>query len=158
MIVLNLRSFWRRRIQFAQLLSSNIPMNVSQYLRLMVLSVVDMMFTISLSIFTICIGTQGVTLEPWVSWSDTHFNFGRVGIVPSIIWQGDRAFRISVELTRWSPVLCAFLFFGLFGFANEAQKHYRLAFWWVAKPFGFKPKASTNSKGSFNGYVSALST
>ncbi|KAF8884497.1 STE3-like pheromone receptor [Infundibulicybe gibba] len=153
---LTLRSFWQRRIQFNQLASSNSSMNTSRYVRLMLLALVDMMFTVPLGIYTIYIGTKGVGLAPWISWEDTHFNFARVKLVPALFWRSDPAFQTSVELTRWLPVFCAFLFFGLFGFASEAQKHYRLAFWWVAKRFGFKPTTLQNTKASIPGYVFTL--
>jgi len=41
-----------------------------------------------------------------------------------------------LELSRWSVIFCAFLFFGFFGFADEARKNYRFAFQSVAKCVG----------------------
>ncbi|KAF9007123.1 STE3-like pheromone receptor [Cyathus striatus] len=136
---LTLRGFWLRRIQFNQLMSSNSALNMSRYVRLMMLAIIDIMCTIPLGIYVIYIGNKGVTLEPWISWEDTHFDFARVGLVPALIWRSNRDLLISIELTRWLPVFCAFIFFGLFGFATEAQKHYHMFFWATLKPFGFKP-------------------
>ncbi len=138
---LTLRSFFRRRAEFAVLISSqsNSSMNTSRYLRLMILALVNMLFALPLGIYVIYIGSKGVRLAPWVSWADTHFGFSRVDKVPALIWRGDYSYEIAVELTRWLSVFCAFLFFALFGFANEAKKQYRLAFWKVAGWFGFKP-------------------
>jgi len=155
---LTLRSFWQRRAQFEQLMRSNSAMSPSRYLRLMSLALVDIFFTIPLGIYVIYIGNKGVTLSPWISWSDTHFNFGRVIQVPGAVWRSDPYFRTSVELTRWLPVACAILFFGLFGFALEAQKQYSTTFWWIANSFGFKKTSpSTALKGSSHGYVLLLS-
>ncbi|KAF8153841.1 pheromone A receptor-domain-containing protein [Crassisporium funariophilum] len=145
---LTLRSFWNRRAQFNQLISSNSSMSISRYLRLVLLAIIDMMCTVPLGIYSIYIGNKGVGLAPWISWEDTHFNFARVALVPSIIWRSDPSFQTSVELTRWLPVLCAFLFFGLFGFASEAQKNYKVAFWAIGKRFGFHPAPPTTVKGS----------
>ena len=131
-------------------------MSVSRYLRLVLLSTIDIMCTVPLGIYSIYIGNKGVGLAPWISWEDTHYNFSRVALVPSLIWRSDPSFQTSVELTRWLPVLCALLFFGMFGFAEEAKKHYKSAFWAVLKPFGVDPRPSVPispmSKGS-NNYV-----
>ena len=153
---LTLRSFWIRRAQFNQLITSNSSMSVSRYLRLVLLTIIDIMCTVPLGIYSIYIGNKGVGLAPWISWEETHYNFSRVALVPSLIWRSDPSFQTSVELTRWLPVLCAFLFFALFGFAEEAKKHYKSAFWAVLKPFGVHPRPSvpisSTSKGS-NNYV-----
>jgi pheromone a factor receptor len=148
---LTLRSFWRRRLQFNELMSSNSTMNASRYLRLMLLALVDIMFTIPLGAYTMYIGNKGVRLAPWISWEDTHFNFARVAQIPTLLWRSDTSFTISVELTRWLPIFCAFVFFALFGFAAEATKHYALTFWWIAKPFGFSPSTSRSLKASLPG-------
>lgn len=108
-------------------------------MRLVLLALIDIMCTVPLGIFSIYIGNKGVTLAPWISWEDTHYDFSRVGLVPSIVWRSNPAYRVSQELSRWLPVVCALLFFALFGFAAEAQKHYRLVFWYVMKAFGLKP-------------------
>ncbi|KAG7442035.1 uncharacterized protein BT62DRAFT_1079571 [Guyanagaster necrorhizus] len=44
--------------------------------------------------------------------------------IPALIWCSDYSYEISVELTRWLSVFCAFLFCALFGFASEAKKPY----------------------------------
>ncbi|KAJ8075672.1 a-factor receptor [Marasmius tenuissimus] len=136
---LNLYSFYIRRAQFAQFMSSNSAMNMSRYLRLMILSIVDILFTIPLGSYVVYIATHNVILKPWISWEDTHFNWLRVVPIPALIWRNDESFQISVELNRWLSVLCAFLFFALFGFASEAKKNYKIAFWWCMKFFGIRP-------------------
>ncbi|KAK0435341.1 putative pheromone receptor [Desarmillaria tabescens] len=152
---LTLRSFFRRRAEFATLISSqsNSSMNTSRYLRLMILALVNMLFALPLGIYVIYIGSKGVRLAPWVSWADTHYGFSRVDQIPALIWRGDYGYEVAVELTRWLSVFCAFLFFALFGFASEAKKQYRLAFWKVSGWFGFKPapsRAKVMAEGSTN--------
>ncbi|ESK88816.1 pheromone receptor [Moniliophthora roreri MCA 2997] len=140
---LNLRSFYIRRAQFAQFMSSNSAMNMSRYLRLMVLAIVDIMFTIPLGTYVVYAGTHGVPLRPWISWEETHFNFGRVDLVPAIVWRNNPDYLLSMEFSRWLAPFCAILFFALFGFASEAKKNYSAAFWWVAKKFGRHPPPKT---------------
>lgn len=133
----------------SQLISSNSSMTTSRYLRLVFLALIDIMCTVPLGVFTVYIGNKGVTLAPWISWEDTHFNFSRVGLFPALLWRSDPSIRTSMELARWLPVVCAFLFFALFGFAEEAKKNYRKAFWAVMKLFGVYP-APPKQKGQLN--------
>ncbi|KAL1671814.1 mating pheromone receptor Bbr2 [Schizophyllum commune] len=128
-----LRAFYIRRLQFAQILAHNKSLDTSRYMRLMLLAILDMCCTIPLGALSIYLSSHGITLSPWISWADTHYDFGRVEQVPSIIWRSDATYRSSVELTRWLPVVCAFLFFALFGFANEAKKFYSEKYAVVAK-------------------------
>jgi pheromone a factor receptor len=119
----------------------------------MLLAFVDMMFTIPFAIYSTYIANKGVGMAPWISWQDTHFDFGRIGFLPTIIWRSDRSFEISVELTRWLPVFCAFLFFALFGFAAEAKKHYSLIFRWVTTRLGIDTGKGINISVPLPGYV-----
>ncbi|KAF9040039.1 pheromone A receptor-domain-containing protein [Panaeolus papilionaceus] len=139
---MTLRSFWKRRLQFNQIVTSHNAMSMSRYMRLILLALVDVLCTLPLGIYSVYSGNKGVGLAPWISWEDTHYNFSRVGLVPTVYWYNNTDFHTAVELTRWLPVVCAFMFFALFGFATEAQKHYKLAFSGIMKLFGIKPKPS----------------
>lgn len=125
LLALTLRAFWSRRAQFNQLISSNGSLTISRYFRLMLLSCLEISCTLPLSIFSVYINNKGVTLAPWVSWADTHFNFSFIQPIPAAIWKSDRSFEISVEMSRWIFPACALIFFMLFGFAGEAQRNYR---------------------------------
>lgn len=156
LIGLTLRAFYKRRIQFTQIISSNSSMNTNRYLRLMVLASVEMACTIPIGIYSIYISNKGVTLEPWVSWAETHYNFSYVGQTPAVVWRSNRAGMTSVELTRWLPIICALLFFVLFGFASEAKKNYVAGFWWAAKRFGVSPPTPKASLPESSRYVSLV--
>ncbi|KAJ3887481.1 pheromone receptor, partial [Lentinula edodes] len=124
-----LRTFYMRRIQFNQILSSNGMINPSRYLRLMLLAIIDIMCTLPIGAYTIYVSLYGVPLAPWISWEDTHFDFAFVELVPAVIWRSNFRTYTSIQITRWLPIVCAFVFFALFGFAEEAMKNYRRAFW-----------------------------
>ena len=143
---LTLRAFWQRRVQFAELISSNSSLTISRYIRLMLLAILNMMMTTPLAVFVIYLGSYGVPLAPWISWINVHYNFSRVDLVPSIIWRSDPAFKAGVELTRWLFPVCAFLFFALFGFASEAQKQYHTLFHKCYKALSLR--STTNKKPS----------
>nr|AGL08103.1 pheromone receptor [Lentinula edodes] len=126
---LTLRTFYIRRLQFTQIVSANSTISPSRYLRLMLLALIDIMCTIPVGIYIIFIGLDGVPLAPWISWNDTHFDFNRVVLIPSAVWRSNTSNYTAVQINRWLPIVCAFIFFALFGFAEEAMKNYRRAFW-----------------------------
>lgn len=115
---------------------------MGRYFRLMALATTEILFTTPLSIFSMTVNALG-PMYPWVSWADTHFNYSRIEQIPAFFWHQSRLVVLGLEFTRWVPVLCAFVFFAFFGFADEAKKNYRKAFWWVAGRFGFRPKDKT---------------
>ncbi|THH17677.1 hypothetical protein EW146_g3173 [Bondarzewia mesenterica] len=148
--ILTIRHFWIRKQQFSQIVSSNRNLNQSRYFRLMALAGVELLGTIPLGSYSIYLNATVNQIQPWISWADTHFNFSRVDQIPSVIWRADTHIQTSVELSRWLLVLCAFIFFAFFGFADEARKHYDLVYTRVASHLGYSSatKSSTNFTGS----------
>lgn len=114
----------------------------------MLLTIIDMLCTVPLGIFTLYFGVKDVGLRPWISWEDTHYNFSRVGLIPAVFWRRDPNYEVSVELTRWLPVVCGFIFFALFGFAAEAKKVYTTIFRGAAARLGFERKPGAKREGS----------
>ncbi|KAI0061190.1 fungal pheromone STE3G-protein-coupled receptor [Artomyces pyxidatus] len=93
--------------------------------RLIFLACCCAFFSIPLCIYDLYLDALSPGYGPWISWSSVHSHFSAVYQVPSVEWKPDQQTRISVEVTRWSNVLCAFVFFALFGFAEEAVQEYR---------------------------------
>ncbi|KAL4061959.1 pheromone A receptor-domain-containing protein [Scleroderma yunnanense] len=145
---LSLHAFYRRRVQFSQFLSSNTTLSASRYFRLMALSMTELCCTLPLACFMIWINATATPVAPWISWENTHYGFSRVGQYPSVVWTQDYLFVVAVQMTRWATVACAFIFFAFFGFASEARKNYGIAFWTVAKLFGFRPTQTQLSSKS----------
>ncbi|KAJ7020815.1 pheromone A receptor-domain-containing protein [Mycena alexandri] len=143
--VLSIKSFYHSRAQFKELLSSNKNLNLNRYVRLMCLASTDLMFTIPLAIWTLWVNVKVVGISPWISWADTHSNFSRVVSVPGIFWRTEPYTVASLETTRWATIACALLFFGYFGFADEAIKNYRTAFNSVAKRMGYSTATMSSS-------------
>ncbi|OAX32935.1 STE3-domain-containing protein [Rhizopogon vinicolor AM-OR11-026] len=151
---LSLRAFYRRRVQFNQFLASNTSLSASRYFRLMALAMTEILCTIPLASFMIWLNSAAQPVQPWVSWEYVHYDFSRVVQYPSILWTRNFLLVLAIQLTRWFVVICAFIFFAFFGFAAEARKNYGIAFWSVAKLFGFSPAKSQQSMGS-NGFSRA---
>ncbi|OAX32933.1 Rcb3.42 [Rhizopogon vinicolor AM-OR11-026] len=143
--VLTLRAFMKRRAQFSEFLSSNSSLSINRYFRLMALATLELLCTTPISAYGTYINIVDNPLEPWKGFADAHFNYSHIGQYPSVIWRLNPLTVISTELTRWSLVFCAFSFFAFFGFADEARKNYRKAFWAIAKRFGFHPPVSAGT-------------
>jgi len=94
-------------------------------MRLMALACTEMFLTTPLALLQMIIGLTGQPLEPWRSWADTHSNFSRVLLIPSILWRNGGMSVVALEITRWSAPLCALMFFLFFGFAEESRRNYR---------------------------------
>ncbi|KAJ7611050.1 pheromone A receptor-domain-containing protein [Mycena polygramma] len=115
-------------------------LTASRYLRLMALSftalaLTAIALTTPLGILAIVLNLTATPVSPWRSLADTHFDFSRVEEIPAFLWRGVRLVEVGVEFTRWAAPLTALVFFGFFGFAVEARKHYALALGAVGKPF-----------------------
>lgn len=153
---LNVYHFWNKRRTLKSLLQeSSGSINFSRYIRLMVLCCIDILCTIPLSIWGLYSQATLSPVIPWQGWAAAHANFSFVGQIPAALWRSDHNSVVALELTRWSSVMCAILFFMFFGFADEARRHYSVALSTVARKLGsttFAPTASDpyNSRSSKN--------
>ncbi|KAI0297142.1 GPCR fungal pheromone mating factor [Russula brevipes] len=144
-------ALYKRQLRFKEMMSAAPGLNHDRYFRLMALSSTDIFLTIPITTYFIVLDVKrGVT--PWISWSDTHSNYSRVVQVPGVVWKSDSRGSQALEMYRWSLVLCAFVFFAFFGFAEEARQHYRLVYNSLARRIGYRtPSGSSN--GLPHGYV-----
>jgi pheromone a factor receptor len=117
-------------------MSSTLGLSPGRYIRLMAISAAEILGTIPLGTFYIVHNSKlGVT--PWRGWAHTHKNYSEVIQVPASIWKNNPNSVLALEMYRWSLVLCAFLFFALFGFANEARQNYRRLYTSIASRIGY---------------------
>jgi len=121
----------------------------------MALACTEILCTAPLAIFSMVINATAAPIAPWVSWEDTHYDFGRVGQVPAVIWQRNHLIVAGLTLTKWSGVVCAFIFFFFFGFAAEARRHYSSVLTKFLLTCRLKKPASSNEK---SGYVNDSSS
>jgi pheromone a factor receptor len=122
-----IHAFYKRVHQFKQLMSANRNLNCGFYFRLMAISGIEILGTIPFGTYWIVFNARkGV--RPWESWAYQHADYSHIPLIPDSIWKDDPKFVLVLELWRWSLVLCAFIFFAFFGFADEARQHYRLIY------------------------------
>nr|QHW03273.1 putative pheromone receptor protein isoform s2 [Flammulina filiformis] len=119
--------------------------NQSMYIRLMLMTGSEMLFTIPLSSFIIWMNTRGY--RPWISWDDVHADFLRVDKYPAALWH---TFPLAAgfEVTRWFKIMAAFLFFGLYGMVGEFRRKYKKAFRDVVEWFGLSTPHKVRSENA----------
>jgi pheromone a factor receptor len=132
-------SFYRlRRPQFVQPDLYTSALSPNRYFRLILFATIDILCNIPIGVYIIYASFHGIQLNPWISWEDTHFNFGRVVLYPALLWRQNQNAVTAIEFNRWSPIACALGFFAIFGFSEEATNNYRRAFnGFVGKLMGF---------------------
>ncbi|KAK6987715.1 STE3-like pheromone receptor [Favolaschia claudopus] len=140
--ILTLRAFLQRRARFAEFLSTTTGLTPARYFRLMALASLELLLNLPITSYGLYLTASRSRIAPWISWNNTHADFLYVGQIPAIFWRSDHHTQTTVELSRWVGIICAICFFAFFGFAAEARKHYRIAFWAVAKRFGYNPPAN----------------
>ena len=94
----------------------------------MALATIELLCTTPFAAYSIYLNATTEPIQPYISWSDTHFNYSRVDQFPATLWRLNHQLVVSLELSRWLVVACSFVFFLFFGFADEARRHYRAAF------------------------------
>jgi pheromone a factor receptor len=158
-LVLGVLAFNKSRQQFNELLSGSSLTN-HRYIRLMCLVGISSLLTLVLGTYALINNCTTQTIEPWLGWADTHYDFSRVDQIPALIWRNSA--QASIEISRWMGVIAAFTFFIFFGFAEEARKNYQSVFQSVTKRVGVSSFRSfsigTSGSSFFNssGYVRTL--
>ncbi|KAJ7881509.1 pheromone receptor Rcb2 B43 [Mycena olivaceomarginata] len=143
---LALRHFIQRRITFAAHLdASQSALTTSRYLRLMLMSILQMLWSISLTIFTLWSTSVSIPIRPWTTWADVHSNFSRVDQYPSLFTP---QIVLSTRYALWWTVPAStFAFVAFFAFGNDAMTEYKKAFRRVrATIFRIVPSSGSNPK------------
>ena len=118
-----------------------------RYLRLMAIALCEILGTIPLGTYIIVFNSSGVT--SYRNWAFVHSHYSEVYQIPSVVWKNS-SWVIGLEMFRWSLVACAFVFFGLFGFADEARQHYHLVYTSLARRIGY---STSTPHGSSQAWV-----
>jgi pheromone a factor receptor len=145
--ILAIRAFYKSQAQFEQILSHHKNCNKNRYLRLMVLAAFEVVVNFPLAIQN-AVSAWKEGMFPWLGWADTHYNFSRVVQTPRVLWMASVA-GVDIEKTRWLIILCPYVFFFFFGFAEEARKNYRSAIQTISKHTGISTIGSWGQSRTF---------
>lgn len=133
------RNFLQRRATFNELLKAqSTGLNVNRYFRLMALASIEMLFVFPMSVVAL-VHNSNLGINPWISWENTHYNFGRISYITTFLFKSSGNNTIVFELTRWCMPLAGFLFFIFFGLASECRKQYRKSFDAFTQTVGIRP-------------------
>ncbi|KAI9511247.1 STE3-domain-containing protein [Russula earlei] len=110
----------------------NLVINRGLYFRLMAFISVDVLSSIPLTAYLIVLDER-LGVRPWIIWTYESFqDYSQVRQIPASDWESDPYLGFAVEYYRWMLVVYAFFFFSIFGFAEEARRHYRLVYAFLA--------------------------
>ncbi|KAL0577585.1 a-factor receptor [Marasmius crinis-equi] len=107
------------------------------YWRLTIVATLTSAGSLGLSIFSLVQNLLKLEIRPWINWEDTHLEFSQVELYPALPSQGN-----TTKLDRWFVVVCAFLFFALFGTSREATRNYRAVFATICPWKGLQKRAT----------------
>jgi pheromone a factor receptor len=150
--VMNIYHIFKRLRQSKDMASPNSGFNRGLYIRLMALSSVEILGTVPLgSYYIACDIKSGI--QKWESWAQIHNDYSHIEQIPNIVWKHDPQSVLSLELFRWTVVLCAFLLFAFFGLAEDAWRHYRLIYTTLAHHVGYSLVTSSSNSPHASEYV-----
>ena len=142
----------KRRAQFNEFVTSTTSLTISRYFRLMALATVEILCTTPIAAYGIYLNATLSPIQPWKGFADAHYNYSHIGQYPAVVWRSNHYNAIAMELTRWSLVFCALVFFGFFGFADEARKNYHKLYRKIVSVHSNFPKRLTKGH-SYISYV-----
>ncbi|KZP15169.1 STE3-domain-containing protein [Athelia psychrophila] len=97
--------------------------DTKQYIRLAILAWINIIATISLSLWIIVVDVQPENIGPWLGWTAEHAGMDETWVVLYEQWNSCLS-----QAARWFTPMCAFMFFGFFGFSDEVWAGYGRSF------------------------------
>jgi hypothetical protein len=111
---------------------------------------IDLIFSIPYHAYVLIDNAINHTVDPWISWKVTQFDWYRVDFYRRVIIDMTRYPRITLIPTICLLCTCSYVFFLLFGFTDEAIESYKTAYYFCLRPFGVKrPDNNTSSRKMF---------
>lgn len=128
-LALALRHFMLRRISFAaHLQNSNSALTTSRYLRLMLMAVVQMLWSAIVTSYTLWFTTISIPIRSWTNWADVHSDWLRIDLYSTLFTP-----PIVIEtyyILWWTIPASTIIFVGFFAFGRDALDEYKKCFAW----------------------------
>lgn len=123
---LALYALLKQRKELNAVISMNGNLTFYRYMRLMGLAGGQIIYTVPLASWNLYLQTRS-PLYKWRGLGDLHYDFGRIGQYPTILWLNNPMSKCAILFASWNVIASAFIFFAFFGCAEEARKHYSMA-------------------------------
>ncbi|KAJ7440953.1 pheromone receptor Rcb2 B43 [Mycena latifolia] len=145
---LALRHFILRRISFAAHLdASHSALTTSRYLRLMLMAILEMVWSLCVTSYTLWFTTISSPIRPYTSWADVHSNFSRVDTYPTLFIPAIVA--RAYYFLWWLIPVSTFAFVAMFAFGRDAMEEYRKCFVFIRNTV-FRKSTSDGAKRPFD--------
>jgi pheromone a factor receptor len=132
----------------------------TRFTRLTLLSLVDTILTVPLSIFVIVANTLMSPVRPYPGWSATHADFGFIPQIPADVWRNPldengidpasatmrRMNLAGAYFSAFVYAFCAVVVFAFFGWSEEVRSGYVGLWWKIAGWFGMERKKQRSKR------------
>ena len=142
---LSIRAFYNRS---KRLNINDFNFDLNRYISLMCISAFDLLCGIPFTSFYLYLAIT--VLSPFPGLKQEHSDFSDIEQLPAAVWRADTLGELSYELNRWIVVVCAFVFFVVFGFTEESRNNYRATLQYVVQVFVKTTRIKTRSQASCN--------
>ncbi|KAG8218927.1 pheromone A receptor-domain-containing protein [Butyriboletus roseoflavus] len=142
---LTFRRAFLQKEQLKKMHHAGFSISAGRYYRLMALCSMEIIFTVPMNLYLIIVNAIVSHPGPYVSWAWMHADISQIYQYPIVIWQSVPELALPLEISRWLLILCAFVIFAFFGWAQEARSFYCQAFWSVNRRLGRYSKPSSPS-------------
>ncbi|EGO00676.1 hypothetical protein SERLA73DRAFT_105041 [Serpula lacrymans var. lacrymans S7.3] len=123
----------KRKAYKRDIMESNQALQFGHYWRLLTLTGIGVICTLPYGMLNLVENIVAAPVQPY-SWDLLHSTFSEAGETPAYYWASDAVSEYSLEITRWSPVFNAFMFFAFFAFTKEARQDYRRVWLFIIQP------------------------
>ncbi len=141
-----------RRMTFAaHLNSSKSALTISRYFRLMLMSIMQMIWSLAVTCYTLWFTTIGIPIRTWDNWKHVHSDFLRVDQYPVILLPPlvARAYYFLWWLVPASTII----FVAFFAFGREAVEDYKKWFLWFRRNVLRQTPKTDTKKTSFGSWA-----
>jgi pheromone a factor receptor len=144
---LNMYHIWTKGRELKSIISSSTGgPNYNHYIRLFMLSGIDIVITIPFNIWYFTTYFQSPLL-PWPGWKSVHSDWSQINAITTAELRRSPRLFYQFEVTRWMCIVYGFVFFVFFGVASEGRKHYMFAWQSILKIFCGQRGLSRESSG-----------
>lgn len=149
------RHFMLRRISFAaHLTASQSALTTSRYLRLMLMASLQMVWSLTLTAYSLWFNIMAGPLRPWTSWNDVHSDFSRIDTYATVFTP--LPILIGYYVLWWMVPISTLIFVVFFAFGKDAVEEYKRGFLWFRSRV--LRRFSSSDLSSKSGFANILDT
>jgi Pheromone A receptor len=128
-LALAVRHFILRRISFAaHLENSKSALTTSRYLRLMLMSAVQMVWSVTITSYTLWFTTISIPMRPWTNWADVHSDWLRIDTFATLFTP--QKVITTYYILWWTVPASTIIFVAFFAFSRSVLEDYQRYFMW----------------------------